>query len=226
MSPTATLVVARPARRRPKSCKEGQPPGRLVIMVEQTSVSLLQRLRDPADRQSWGEFVELYEPLLLNYVRKRGLADHDAEDVVQGIFVSLLRKLPQFELDRSKGRFRTWLWQVAHNAVVDWFRARRRVQKAEDRRRETSQEAAEDGDDDWDTMHRQRIAQFVMDRVRGLTVPRTWVCFEEHLLKGRPGAAVGAELGLPANTVYVNAARVLARIREQVAAYREDLGDD
>jgi RNA polymerase sigma-70 factor (ECF subfamily) len=195
-------------------------------MVEQTPVSLLERLRNPADNRSWGEFVALYEPLLISYVRKRGLADHDAEDVVQGIFISLLRKLPTFQLDRTKGRFRTWLWQVAFHAVVDWSRGRRRVQKAEDQRRENYQEEEPERDSDWDTMHRQRIVQFVMDKVRGQTVPRSWTCFEEHLLKGRPGAEVGKELGLPANTVYVNAARVLARIREQCAAYREELGDE
>jgi RNA polymerase sigma-70 factor (ECF subfamily) len=195
-------------------------------MVERTPVSLLQRLRDPANRQSWGEFVALYEPLLFSYVRKRGLADHDAEDVVQEIFISLLRKLPQFELDRSRGRFRTWLWQVAHNAVVDWVRVRHRARKVEEYRRQARPEGVEESSGDWDAMHHQRIAQFVMDKVRSQTVPRTWTCFEEHLLKGRPGAEVGASLGLPANTVYVNAARVLARIREQVAAYREELGDD
>jgi RNA polymerase sigma-70 factor, ECF subfamily len=195
-------------------------------MVEQTSVSLLKRLRDPSDHQSWGEFVALYEPLLLNYVRKRGLADHDAEDVVQAIFISLLRKLPTFELDRSKGRFRTWLWQVAYNAVVDWARAQRRFHKAENQRQQSWQEATQERADEWDSMHRQRLAEFVMDKVRSQTVPKTWTCFEQHLLKGRPGAEVGMELGLPANTVYVNAARVLARIREQCAAYREELGDD
>jgi len=195
-------------------------------MIEQTSVSLLKRLRDSSDHKSWGEFVALYEPLLLNYVRKRGLADQDAEDVVQAIFISLLRKLPTFELDRSKGRFRTWLWQVAYNAVVDWVRARRRIQKAENQRQQSWQEATPQCDEEWDSMHRQRIAQFVMDKIRSQTVPKTWTCFEQHLLKGRPGAEVGAELGLPANTVYVNAARVLARIREQCVAYREDLGDE
>src|SRR4051812_28184810 len=70
--------------------------GRLGAMQE-TRTSLLRRVRDPADRQSWGEFVALYEPLLLSYVRKRGLNDHDAQDVVQGIFIALLRKLPGFE---------------------------------------------------------------------------------------------------------------------------------
>jgi len=48
-----------------------------------------------------------------------GLADDRARDVGQNIFVALLRKLPTFELDRSRGRFRTWLWRVTRNAVID-----------------------------------------------------------------------------------------------------------
>ena len=75
-------------------------------------------------------------------------------------------------------------------------------------------------------MHRQRTLQFAMERVRDVTAPKTWTCFEQHVLHGRSGAEVGAEVGLPANSVYVNAARVLERIREQCASYREDLGDD
>lgn len=191
-----------------------------------TRTSLLRRVRDPSDSASWGEFAALYEPLLMSYIRKRGLNDHDAQDVVQGIFIALLRKLPTFELDRRRGRFRTWLWQVAHNAVVDWARSRRRVQKAEDQRRGQWREEANLPDEDWDTMHRQRILQYVLETMREQTVPKTWACFEQHVLQNRPGAEIGAELGLPANTVYVNAARVLARVREQCTAYREDLGDD
>jgi hypothetical protein len=62
--------------------------------------------------------------------------------------------------------------------------------------------------------------------VRDVTAAKTWICFEQHILKGRSGADIGAEIGLPANSVYVNASRVMARIREQCEAYREDLGDD
>src|SRR5262245_47100405 len=57
--------------------------------VDKTSSSLLRRIRDPQDHASWGEFVALYEPLLMRYVRKKGLNEHDAVDVVQGIFVTL-----------------------------------------------------------------------------------------------------------------------------------------
>jgi RNA polymerase sigma-70 factor (ECF subfamily) len=194
--------------------------------MTETRTSLLRRVADPADHASWGEFVALYQPLLLSYVRKHGVGEHDARDVVQGIFVTLLRKLPAFELDRGKGRFRTWLWRVAHNAVIDHARARQRVERAEDAVRAARPEEAAGEDDDWVTMHHKRILEFALERVRADTAAKSWACFEGHLLKGRPCAEVGAEVGLPANTVCVNAARVLKRVRAQCAAYREDLGDD
>ena len=194
--------------------------------VEKTSSSLLRRLKNPEDQASWGEFVALYEPLLIRYVRKKGLDEHDARDVVQGIFVALLRKLPTFELDRGKGRFRTWLWQVTHNAVVDWARARKRAKAVEDKVREGWQEGTEEPDSDWDSELQKRVLEYAMQKVRERTNPQTWACFEQHLLKGRPGADVGAELGLPANTVYVYAARVMARVREQCEAYLEDYGNE
>ena len=194
--------------------------------VEKTSSSLLRRLRNPQDQASWGEFVALYEPLLVRYVRKKGLDEHDAQDVVQGIFIALLRKLPTFELDRGKGRFRTWLWQVAHNAVVDWARSRKRAQALVEKVREGWQEGAEEPDQEWDSELQKRVLEYAMQKVKERTNPPTWACFEQHLLKGRAGAEVGAELGLPANTVYVYAARVMARVREQCEAYLEDVGNE
>lgn len=197
-----------------------------VSAMETTHTSLLRRVRDPADRESWGEFVALYEPLLMLYVRKQGLNDHDAQDVVQCVFIALLRKIGAFQLDHKKGRFRTWLWQVAHNAVVDWGRGRRRVRRAEDVRRKDKDEIEPEPDGAWRTLHHQRILQFAMDKVREKTAVKSWSCFEQHLLNGRPGVEVGAEVGLPANSVYVNAARVLTRVREQCLLYREDLDDE
>jgi RNA polymerase sigma-70 factor (ECF subfamily) len=193
--------------------------------VEKTSSSLLQRLRDPEDHASWSEFVSLYEPLLLRYVRSKGLDEHDARDVVQGIFVSLLRKLPQFELDRGKGRFRTWLWQVTHNAVVDWARSKRRARAVMEKVGANWKEQTEEPDNEWDSEYQKRVLEFAMQKVKEQTKPQTWACFEGHLLKGRPGAEVGAEFGIPANTVYVYAARVMARVREQCEIYLEDLGN-
>ena len=198
----------------------------LYRMVEKTSSSLLRRLRNPADRESWGEFVNIYEPLLIRYVRKKGVNEHDAQDVVQGIFISLLRQLPKFELNRGKGRFRTWLWQVTHNAVIDWARARKRRQNLQDEVRHNWDEAAEVPDSDWDQELQKRVLEYATGKIRLQTNPQTWACFEKYLLAGRTGAEVAAELNLPVNTVYVYAARVMARVREQCEAYLEELAQD
>jgi RNA polymerase sigma-70 factor (ECF subfamily) len=196
-------------------------------MVE-TRPSLLLRVRDPADAESWREFVSLYEPLLLAYVRHRGVAEHDARDVVQEVFGTLFRVLPDFALDHDRGRFRTWLWRVTHNALVDWSRRRGRRAAAEDEARKDARVAVEpeEPEEEWFIAHRRRILEFVLEKVREQTSEVTWKCFDLHVRQGRPAAEVGAELGLTSNSVYVNASRVMARVREQCAEYAEDLGEE
>jgi RNA polymerase sigma factor (sigma-70 family) len=197
--------------------------------MEETRSSLLLRVRNPADGESWREFVELYRPLLVAYIRGKGLQDSDAHDVVQDVLTKLHRTMPSFELDRDRGRFRTWLWQVACHAIADWARRRRRREGAEegwrDRLAERSPAPDEQPDEEWIASYRNRVLAFALERVRDQAQPKTWQCFEQHVLRGRPSAEVGAELGLTANAVNVNASRVLARVREQSAEYMEELAD-
>ena len=91
-----------------------------------TRLSLLRRVGDRTDNDGWREFKNLYDPLLFTYARRQGLAEHDARDAVQDVYVKLLQELPSFKLDHSRGRFRTWLWQVTHNTVRDQVRKRLR----------------------------------------------------------------------------------------------------
>ena len=153
----------------------------------------------------------------------------DARDVVQDVFARLVRALPEFELDHTRGRFRTWLRQVANSAIADWARRQRRQAKEEEawRDRFATMENAngDECDAEWVAAHHKRVLDFVLSRVRTETQPKTWACFEQHVLQGRPSAAVGTELGLTANAVYVNASRVLARVRQSCEEYMEELGD-
>jgi DNA-directed RNA polymerase specialized sigma24 family protein len=49
----------------------------------QTRETLLERLRDVADHQSWQTFFQRYWELLYNVARHAGLSEADAQDVVQ-----------------------------------------------------------------------------------------------------------------------------------------------
>lgn len=90
-----------------------------------TRESLLMRIKDPTDERSWEDFDHYYRPFIYNLVRSMKIQHHDAEEIVQTVLVKSWNKLPEFEYDRNKGRFRGWLCQVSGNAVRDFIRKRR-----------------------------------------------------------------------------------------------------
>jgi RNA polymerase sigma-70 factor (ECF subfamily) len=197
--------------------------------MEATRNTLLMRVRDPTDAAAWGEFVALYEPLLMAYARKRGLRDDDARDVTQDVFARLVKALPSFRLDHQRGRFRTWLWSLFHSAMADWARRQRRQDRAREawlKRLGESTSADADSDVEWRALHRQRVLAYALERARARSRPATWACFERHLLQGRPSAAVAEELNVSDNAVNLNSSRVLARVRAFCSEYLEGLADD
>jgi RNA polymerase sigma-70 factor (ECF subfamily) len=194
--------------------------------MTETRSSLLYRVRNPADAESWREFDSLYRPLLLGYAQSRGLAETDAHDVVQDVFIRLLKALPTFELDRRRGRFRTWLWQVTMSALIDWQRKAGQQPPPVGTLPDAPAPADREPEAAWCQAHKQRVLEYVLEQVRAESQPKTWACFEQRVLRGRTAADVAAELGLTANAVKVNASRVLARVRERCAEFEEDLTDD
>ncbi len=88
-----------------------------------TNESLIDRLRDPHDEAAWRRFDALYGEVILRYAGRRGLGFADAEDVRQIVLLSLVRALPNFELQHERGRFRSYLGRVVGNAVQR-YRAR------------------------------------------------------------------------------------------------------
>jgi RNA polymerase sigma-70 factor (ECF subfamily) len=189
----------------------------------ETRVSLIQRVRNREDSQAWTEFFEVYRPLLVAYVRKRGVSEHDAADVVQDVFARLVPALAEFQFEPERGRFRTWLWRVTHNALSDWARRRATRDRAERDWVEQQESLGGDSDQEWISLYRRRILEVVLRRVVETTQSVTWACFEGRILAGRPAAEIAADTGVSINAVYVNASRVLARVREECAAFQESL---
>jgi RNA polymerase sigma factor (sigma-70 family) len=193
-----------------------------------TRSSLLRDLHDPNDKQSWGEFYEIYHPLLIRYVRKHDVREQDAEDLVQDIFLNKLRPaMTKFDFDRQRGRFRTWLFEVTINAIRDW--ARRRVSQPPVFGQDSNftgplvPSVTEELSLEWERDHHEQILQFAMKKCREFFEPKTWVCFEQRTLRGRPGQEVANELGLSVSAVYTNAHRVLEKIRELCERHDENL---
>ena len=61
-----------------------------------TSATLLEQLRHPSQPDAWERFVSLYTPLIFYWALRKGLQGHDAADLVQDVFLVLVRRLPSF----------------------------------------------------------------------------------------------------------------------------------
>jgi RNA polymerase sigma-70 factor (ECF subfamily) len=181
-------------------------------------------VRNRDDSQAWAAFTRLYEPLLLRYVRRRGFEENDARDLVQDIFIKLVQCLNEFEYDRQRGRFRAWLFRMTERTIIDTWRrrGRRGTAKAE---LEDVAESQESFEEQWNQEYRQRIMEHVLQEVREESQSKTWTCFQEHLLNGRPADDVARELQLSRNAVYTNASRILKVVRERCAEFEENLED-
>src|ERR1700733_5285109 len=72
------------------------------------------------------EVVELFEQFrdpLLRYALSLGIPVHDAEEVIQEVFLSLFRHL---QLRRSRKNLRGWIFRVAHNLALKQLFANQR----------------------------------------------------------------------------------------------------
>src|ERR1700683_4783926 len=74
------------------------------------------------------EVMELFEQFrdpLLRYALSFGIPVHDAEEVIQEVFLSLFRHL---QLRRSRKNLRGWIFRVAHSLALKQLYANQRSQ--------------------------------------------------------------------------------------------------
>src|SRR5438445_8049209 len=90
-----------------------------MTLTPTTHASLLFRLRDPQDHDAWVEFVSLYEPVAYRLLRRHGLQDADARDVMQELFMAVSRSIDHWDPAKERGSFRGWLRRVARNLVIN-----------------------------------------------------------------------------------------------------------
>jgi RNA polymerase sigma-70 factor, ECF subfamily len=111
------------------TAREAEPSG-----IEREVIALYGQFRDP----------------LLRYALSLDLAVHDAEEVIQEVFLSLFRHL---QLRRSRAHLRGWLFRVTHNlgmkqlyvnkrsyakTTPDWTRAMEQLDPSPDPEEELS----------------------------------------------------------------------------------------
>src|SRR3954468_23608294 len=130
--------------------------------VPTTRPSLLVRIRDAGDEEAWGQFVQLYAPLVYDYARRRGLQDADAADLTQDVLRSVAAAAGRLDYDPRRGSFRGWLFTVARNQLNTFLdRRRRQAVGSGETGMQTLLEGQPAREEDeaalWDREHEQRL---------------------------------------------------------------------
>ena len=81
--------------------------------------------RAPGAPQALAELCRLYWPPLYAFARRRGRSPEDAQDLVQGFFEHLIENCGLGTVDRSKGRFRSFLLASFQNFMAAAIRTAR-----------------------------------------------------------------------------------------------------
>ena len=88
--------------------------------LEIKSESDLIKLASAGDSEAFGALYEKYIDQIYNYIYYRTSNDKDAEDICSRVFLRALNHIERYE-DRGYP-FSAWLYRIAHNLVVNWYR--------------------------------------------------------------------------------------------------------
>jgi len=198
-------------------------------MEPTTRHSLVLRLRNLDDEAAWTDFVELYEPLIYDLMRKKGLQDADARDLCQDALRAVAGAIERWDPDPAKGSFRGWLFRIARNLMINFLSAQRRQPRGSGstsvQELLEAQPAADDqAEAEFEVEFKRRTFRLAADQVRGEFAPATWQAFWRTGVEQKPIADVARELGLSAGAVYIARSRVLARLRQRVEQWTQDSG--
>lgn len=185
-----------------------------------TRPTLLVRIRDLADRRAWDEFIELYQPVILRYLRRHGLAEADALDVAQETLHNVAKSIERFTYDRSKGSFRGWLLTIARRQLAQFHeRTGRAVAPRGTGETSTHQLLATVPADDDESKRFERDCDeqalgWAMKQIEREFQPTTWKAFYSTAVENRGAQSVADELSMSVGAVYIAKSRVTARLRK------------
>ena len=193
----------------------------------ETRASLLQRIENTADDDSWREFYDLYSDLVYRFAMQRGLTETEARDVVQETFMVVAKVIPEFRYDPSLGSFRSWLlhttqWRICdqynkrgpegaarvHRSAVDSLRTRT-VDRIPDESFSHMQMV-------WDQEWEQNLVQAALQRAKTQISAKQFQIFELYVLKDWPVTKVARALNVSVGVVYLTKHRVAKYIKEQI----------
>ena len=199
--------------------------------IPTTSTTLLRDLAQDSQHARWGEFVARYRPMMEAFMRER-FPSLDADDVIQETLIELIRVFPVYHYSPAeKGHFHNYLIGILRHRAL-------RMMAEEETRAARQRKCAEDvssGGTQFiasatggtrscasaeDAAWRESLLEIALGQL--LSDPsiheRTRLVFARVAVNGEKPDEVAASFGMERNAVDQIKSRMMARLKELVAA--------
>jgi RNA polymerase sigma-70 factor (ECF subfamily) len=186
-----------------------------------TRVSLLERVKNLDDARSWAEFFHTYENLVCSYARRRGLRDHEVDDVAQEVFKRIARTIHDFHHASRPGSFRSWLRRLTGWRAEDRLRERTRSPDLPTPPDESGTPLVEripappDPGLEFEAEARQHLLAELFRRLENKVSPKHLQIFQLLVVENMPAERVADLFSMSLTNVYVLRHRVMEKLRAE-----------
>jgi RNA polymerase sigma-70 factor (ECF subfamily) len=196
-----------------------------------TRSSLLHRVKDTQDHQSWQQFSDTYSKLIFGFAMKAGLTEDEAQEVVQETMIAAAKHLPGFRYDPKVCAFKTWLLNLSNWRVQDQLRKRQvpsapqpgrtRGVAGDDPTRTATVERIPDPagaelEAIWDREWQMTLRDAALAKVKAQCDLKQWQIFDLYVLKEWSVREVTKALGVSAGRVYLTKHRISALVKKEL----------
>ena len=193
-----------------------------------TRETLLQKIKNSRDDQSWEDFTNYYQGYIYAVVLSMNINYHDTQDLVQAVLLKAWKSLPDFEYDPGKGRFRSWLTTVTKNTVKRFmYKKSRQLENADESKKEDleqylGQVSLPDIDEIAQREWEAYISKMAWDRIKDDLAENVRLSFE-RLMSGESVRSIATGLNFPENTIHVYKNRVQKRLFKEILRLESEL---
>jgi RNA polymerase sigma factor (sigma-70 family) len=191
-----------------------------------TRQSLLSRLKDWQDQESWRVFFDTYWRFIYSAALKAGLTEAEAQDVVQETLISVSKHMVSFKYD-ANGSFKSWLLRLTSWRVMDQFRKRppglgnppsqpntatgtATIERVADPTHPALEAL-------WDEEWERNLMQVALERVKKKVSAKQYQIFSFYVLRRWPVSRVTRALNVSTTMVYLSRHRVGRLLKKELA---------
>ncbi len=185
-----------------------------------TRYSLLSRLQNWHDQESWKDFFEMYWRLIYSVALKAGLTEEEAQDVIQETVISVARNIHKFKRDPALGSFKSWLRNIIRWRIADQLKKRIPTEPVEneDDLAEIPDEAASSLDTAWDDEWQANLLEAALARVKRAVKEEHYLIFDLYVVRKLSVTEVARTLGVSVGQIYVVKHRISSLLKKEIRA--------